>query len=393
MLSLRFDFRDLFKAPRIALSMQRLWIQFLGMGIGYVGYLILSYLGFLLNGMDLSVVWSQFGLLPCSFACGHSMIWYSWIVMILSHLFLLIAYLVTATAVSRAAYMVSKGNHFYTWREAFSFSVRKIWSVLLTPVSLAVLIGLMFLGGAVVGLLGKIPYIGELGISLFTIIWFVAALFILFFAIILAVSILLTPAILATTDEDAFEAIFQTFSLVWSQPVRLIVYEAIVGALSIIAVGVFALFVKQAVVLMNWMFASVMGSDFIHLAQNGQTTLQAWLILGRDLLEPIFGEFTSMIYFSRMIPGLDPETLPITVVIASYIYALSLLALAGWVLAYGLSTFAVGNTLLYTVIRNIKDDDNILERKDAEEEDETDELPSDEEIKETEGEGSSQDET
>ena len=31
MVALRFDVRDLFRAPRIAFSFQRLWIQFLGL--------------------------------------------------------------------------------------------------------------------------------------------------------------------------------------------------------------------------------------------------------------------------------------------------------------------------------------------------------------------------
>jgi hypothetical protein len=67
MIALRFDYRDLFRSPRLAFSFQRLWIQSIGLFIGYAAYVILTYLSFLIGGESLGSVWLRFGLLPCAF--------------------------------------------------------------------------------------------------------------------------------------------------------------------------------------------------------------------------------------------------------------------------------------------------------------------------------------
>ena len=86
---------------------------------------------------------------------------------------------------------------------------------------------------------------------------------------------------------------------------------------------------------------------------------------------PVGVHHTEWIYFSKpfaMIPFHDLAR-P-TVGVASYFYALGLLFMAGWIVSYGLTTFHVGNTLLYLIVRQKRDGENLLERVDREEEDE-----------------------
>jgi len=378
MLKLRFNYRDLFNAPRLAFSIQRIWIQFIGLVIGYAGYLVLTYLSYFLNNYNFEIVWKKYGLLPCLFASGEVFPWYSWVLFAIGTVFLFFTYLVTNTAVARAVYMTSKGNHFYSWKEAFAFAFRKIWSVLLTPISIVILIGLMILGSFIIGLLGKIPYIGEIGLSLFTIFWFIGALIIFFFAIVVLVSILLVPGIIATTDEDAFEAVFQVFSVTWGQPCRLIFYQLISILLAIVSFIVFAIAVKQAITIMNVLFINFMGSDFVNLCNNGHAMIQNWTFMLQGLIDSAFNGISPYIYFSHNYSLIPTADLNITVIISSYIYAISLLIIGGWVVSYGLSTFTTGNTLLYLVVRKFKDQENLLERKDSEEEDEQSEESSEE---------------
>lgn len=366
----KFDFRDIFRAPRLAFSVQRMWIQMLGMTAGYVGYLILTYLSLIANNFSFTEIWRKFGLLPCLFAGSGSPPWYSWLIYGVGALFLLFAYLITNTAVARAAYKVGKGNNFYSWREAFAFAWRKTGSVILTPVSLVVIIGLMILGAAVLGLLGQIKFVGALGISILTPIWFFCALMMIFFGIVALISLILAPSIIATTDEDAFEAVFQSFSLTWSQPMRLIFYEVITVALSLVSIAVFAFFTKQAVLIMNAMLSSFMGSNYINLATNGQALLQGWLLMAENTVEAIFYELTPYIYYSHEFIKIPASELSSTVVLSSYFFAIGLLFIAGWVLSYGISTFTIGNMISYIAIRKQKDDENLLERKDKEEEEE-----------------------
>lgn len=379
MIKLKFDYRDIFRAPRMAFSLQKMWIQLLGMGLGYLLYLVFSYLSLLAAGFQFQIAWQQYGLLPCLFATGESVPWYSWLLAGIACLLLILSFLYTNTAVSRAIYMSSKGNPFYTWKESFAFAFRKKVSIILTPLSLVALIGLMILGAFILGLLGKIPFIGPLGISLFTVIWFFMSLVLLFFAIVSIVATILVPSILATTDEDAFEAIFQSFSIAWSQPWRLIFYEAMTIILSLFAMGVFALFVKQATVIMNGLFTSFMGSQFANLANNGQAMVQGWTLGAQNIVNILYQNCAPMLFFNNVFMLIPAADLSISVVISSYLYALSLLFIAGWVLSYGLSTFTAGNTLLFVIIKQKKDEENLLERKDKEEEEEEEELLTDEE--------------
>ncbi|MBD3374157.1 hypothetical protein GF406_03910 [candidate division KSB1 bacterium] len=371
MIKLYFNFKDLFRAPRIAGSLQRMWIQLLGLFMAYAGYLILTYAGYLVNGHGLATVWQKYGLTPCSFSSGESFSILAWVVFILANLWFVLMYLIGATAVARAAYMQAKGNAFYSWKEAFNFALRKSISIIMTPVSLLLLIGLFFAGGWIVGLLGKIPFVGEIGISLFTVLWFVFALIIVLFMIMLVATLFLVPGILASTDEDAFEAIFQTFSLVWSQPFRFIGYLVLNTLLAFAALAVFAVLVKQGIVLMNAILISSMGADYINLSHNGQAIVQSWLLWGQQGIEAVMGKYTTWVYFSHPWPLLTD--LSTSVVVSSYLYALGLIFIGGWVVSYGFASFNVGNLLSFLIIRKIKDDENLLERVDREEEEEEEE--------------------
>ncbi len=365
MAALRFDVRDLFRAPRITLSPQRLWIQLVGFAVGYAGYLVLTYVSFAAAGQSLDVVWARSGLLPCLFGSGTGAPWYSWVIWALGSAFFLASYLVSATAVARSAFMVLKGNHFYTWREAYSFAIKKAGSVLLSPVALIGLAFAFVVGAWVIGLLGRIPYVGELGLTLLTVVWLAAALFLFFLMIAVAVALLLAPSVIATTGEDAFEAVFQTFSTTWSQPWRLVFYQALSVALAFIGFFALAYAVKTSLGIMNGLFAFSMGSKYTDIAMQAQALLQSWTLPFQDWLGAVFGPYANYITFTRTY--LPVEGLRITQTISAYLFSISLLFAGGWVISYLLASYTVGTMMGYVVIRKKKDDENLLERKEPEE--------------------------
>jgi len=368
MVTLRFDFRDIFRSNRLAFSLQRIWLQFLGLAVGYLGYLVLTYVSAFVSSIKFYDVWQQYGLLPC--LTEFDAPWYGWLIYILGILFLLASYLITSTAVSRAAYMVLKGNHFYTWREAFAFAFKKAGAVLFSPFAIAILIVMFLIGALVVGLLGKIPVVGELGFSLFYFLWMIAGLLLVFFVIILTVSIVFSPSIIATTDDDAFEAVFQSFSTFWSQPWRLIIYEALNGALSIAGLLVLAYLVKQAFLLTDGIFAVVMGDKYINIMGQGMYILSSWISDSIVWMESMCGESVGLFYFGRQFLQLE---IPAVLNVAAYIFSIMMLIVGAWVFSYGLANFQVGNTLIYLVLRKKKDDENLLEREDREEKEEEEE--------------------
>lgn len=375
---IRFDVREIFRSPRLALSLQRIWIQFAGLTVGFLGYLIFTYLSFITNGIGLSTGWKKYGLLPCLFP--ESPNWYSMIIYFIGFIWLIAIYLIASTAVSRATYMLLKENHFYTWLQATRFALKKTASILLSPIAILLIIVLFIAGGAVVGLLGKIPVVGEFGITIFTFAWYFSALVVVLMVIIFAVVMIQTPAIIATTNEDAFEVVFQSFSITWSQPWRLIFYEFISLAMAAIGLLLFAFLSKQAYIIMDRVFSNAMGDDFINVAAQGMYMLNVWLIHSIGWVNSILGDFAAAVYFSR---EFLPLSLPGYQHVASYIFAIWMLIIGGTIFSYGLASFNVGTTLSYIILRKKKEDENLLERKDPEEEEEEDEdLTKDENQKE-----------
>lgn len=363
MQQMRFDARDVFKSPRLALSLQRIWIQFVGIVVGFLGYLVLTYVSFLTSGVALSISWSKYGLLPCLFSVSTN--WYSIIIFVVGVFWLVAVYLVTATAVSRATYMIAKGNNFYTWRESFRFAVKKAGAVLLSPIAIVIMIALFAFGGAIIGWLGTIPYVGEFGLTLFTPLWFIAALVVVFLVLVFAAAMIQAPAIIATTDDDAFEAVFQSFSIIWSQPWRLIFYQVLSAAMAVVGFFVFAFIAKKAFIVMDRVFANTMGADFVNISSHGMYLLSVWVMNSIAWMNSVFGDYSSWIYFSR---EFDPLAIPGYQIIASYIFAIWILIIGGFIVSYGLASFNVGNTVTYLILRKKKDDENLLERKDREEE-------------------------
>ncbi len=368
MVTMRFDWRDIFRSARLAFSFQRLWIQYVGMLLGYLVYVVLTYLSLILAGHNFSVFWAKYGLVPC--VTGTPLPWYSWIVYIAGVVVLVYAWMVTALAVARAAYMNLKGNTFYTWKEAFNFALkRKGGSVISTPVAIAFIIFFTALGGIVVGLMGRIPYVGEVGISLFAIIWFMASLFLVFVILALAVSFLLTPAILATTDDDAFEGIFQSFSVMYTQPWRLILYELLLGIVSILGLGIFAIFAKKAWALMTTLFIWGMGDKYADLSYAASYLLQSWInplwMWVKSIIGVGYSSYTSLFFFSQ--DFIDYGLSPVTTV-SAWIFAIFLICIGGFIISYPFTIFNVGQSIVFMILKKVKDDENLLERKDREEE-------------------------
>ncbi|MFQ5753897.1 MAG: hypothetical protein ACE5HI_18065, partial [bacterium] len=323
-------------------------------------YFLFAVLSLYLTGFNFNQIFSQFGFFPCLYAAQTPLGLIPQIVFAIGCIFLAVVFLITNTAVSRATFMVLKGNNFYSWREAITFALKKAGSTILTPIAIGLLILSFVLGAWVVGLLGRIPYIGELGVSLFTVVWIIAALFVVYLIVVTGVAFILTPAILATTDEDAFEAVFQSFSATWSQPWRIVLYEGIVGGLSTLGFLIMAIMVKSSFLLMNNLFSFSMESKYVNLAAQAQYLLQSWTMKLDPLITSIFGSLKSYFYFAR---DFIPLELAPTIDISAYLFSISMIFVAGLVVSYLFATFNAGTTITYLVIKKLKDDENLLERK------------------------------
>jgi len=369
MVKLRYDFRDIFRAARLALSLQRLWIQSVGLFIGYLGYLIFTYIAILTTGVQFTTIWLRYGLLP--HIGNFQLSWYGYTLFGLGIFIFVLFWMITSSAVARAVYMNLKGYTFYTWKDSFKFSFSKVGSIIATPLSIGAIAFFTGLIGILIGFLGKvIPLdIGALGISIFTPIWFAASVFIVFIILGFGVSFLLTPPILATTDDDAFEGIFQSFSTMYSQPWRLITYEVLLGAVSIVGFLFLSLFFKQAWKMMNMILIWGMGEKFVDLSYRASYLLQNWVYPAILWSKSFLGDYASYFFFSRTFISLE---IPAVLNVSAWILAVFLVFIGGYLISYPIAIFNSGNSIIFLILKKIKDDENLLERKDREEEDEVD---------------------
>lgn len=369
MLELNFSAVDLFRSNRIALSTQRIWLQFIGLAVGYLGYYLITVLSFLMAGFSYPQITSEFGLLPCLFAVKSNVPLLPKIVFGFACFYFIVAFLISNIAVSRATFMMMKGRSFYTWREALLFALRKSGSAVLTPVGIGILILAFILAAWLVGLFGRLPFVGELGISFLALFWIFAALLLVFFLIVAAASVLLTPAILATTDEDAFEAIFQSFSTVWSHPWRVVFYISIVCAVSVVGFLILAILVKWSFLMMNYLFEFSMGEKYVNIAAEGQYLLHSWATSLNNAIPKLFGQFARHFYFSK---DFAPLNLNLTEQISAYMFAFNVLVVAGLVLSYLLATFNAGNTIMFLILRKVRDGEDLLSRQEPDSQNDSD---------------------
>jgi hypothetical protein len=362
-----FDVRDVFRAPRLALCGKKLTVQFLGFLIGYLGYMILAYVAYLSEGASLSEIWKSYGLFPVyEFFFGT---WYSQIIFVIGLLFMIACWLLSSAMVAKITYEQLKGDGFYSKGDAWKF-IQKYWKpVLLSPFSMLVFFIILVVGGIAVGLIGKIPYLGEWALAIFYIfpipLLFIVAIFAVYLFLVFMVSILLVPTIVATTKEETFEAIIQSFSTVWNQPWRYFLYTGLLGFLAKLGIFIFGFFSYQAILLVNWSCGVLMkqkiGDILIRALDYLRIPESVIYFLGNILP----GINLSYMAEYRASSGFWPFSLkiPWSYEISAFLIGIGLIFIVFVVLSYGLAIISTGQTLIYIILRKKKDDEDLLEKK------------------------------
>ena len=72
-----FDVRDIFGAPRLALSGKKIWVFLKANLIGFAIYWIFTYLAMVINGNNIAEMVQQFGLYPCIYSLESTSIFSS----------------------------------------------------------------------------------------------------------------------------------------------------------------------------------------------------------------------------------------------------------------------------------------------------------------------------
>lgn len=361
--TLRFNFIDLLGAPRRALKGKKIWAHLMGLAAGYSIYLLLTYAALVLDGSAISDSWQRYGLYPFPSIHGG---WLSgplaWVIYALGVLLWALITLLAATVVARITYKELKGDPFYASRDGYAFARGHWRAILYSPVALLLIIVFFLAVAALMALVGRIPYLGEIIFVGFYPIYFVGAMFVLYSLVVLGVLLLYLPAIVALWEEDTMGTTFQAYSITWNQAWRTVVYSAILGVLALVSAALFGWAITAGYHFVNWVF----GLPFLMGDKLGP--ILAW---AEQLVFSGYGQFFAYIPgqaagSSPLAMGIDPAGLSGWQAFIGSILALLLLFIYGSVIAYGLSVITVGQSLSFLIYKFRTDDDNLLERRDEE---------------------------
>ena len=365
-MKLYFDVRDIFRAPRLALSGKKIILFVQANLLGYFAYWIFNYLGAMVNGLSFSDAWSIYGLYPCLLGI-ESLPLLSCALFWMGIVFWFYAISLGSTAVSRVTYRQLKGDEFYSGSDAWSY-VKKHWhSIIYSSVSLALILVFLFVIAGIIGLIGKIPYLGEFLFVLPYLLYFFGSVFTIYTGIVFLVSLVYTPSIVATYEEDTMGTVWHNFSITWGQPWRMIAYHFVLLPILVIGGYLFSHFWISGYELIN----NVLGHNWFMGTKLMNIVGWASQAVHPEALCSLIGNSCSLCSVCSSgclscgsILSANAVNLTGTEQVTAFIMAIFLFLIMVSAVSYTMSIFAVGETLMFIIFKNRTDNDNILEKND-----------------------------
>ena len=356
MVKLHFDIRDIFRAVRLGWSGKKIWIGLCGLVVAWLGYSILVSISHLTTGMSLSQVWQRYGLFPGAVCCAQP--WYAMVINVVAMLYALAVIFLTTCMMCKITFQQLKGDDFYSSGDAWKF-LKSNWSgVLLGPVAVLALLVFFVVVGIIIGwVAGIIPVVGELLFALSFIPIFFAAIVAVFIAVALVVAVSMSPAIVGTVGEDTLEVVIQAFSLVWSQPWRLVIYCTWMKVAVLVGASVLTSFV----VATYWLLTKACGVFMGQKLANMLSVVKSY--------DPCYLVGTCPDVLANLPAAVEPSGSELW---AGRILAVMTILIGTMLMAYVQAAYASGTSLIYVILRKRKDDENLLE---WEEEDLSEETP------------------
>ena len=374
--SLNYNYKDIFLAPRLALSGKKLFLILKGNLVGYIAYFFFSYVSLIANGISIENIVIDYGLYPYLF--GHEAEWYSWIIYSFGVAIWLSALLLCHSGVSRILLKQLKGNNFFSGQDSLKFVYKHWHAIVLTPFTLLLIIALFLLLAFAFALFGKIPLIGYITFPFLYIFYFFGSSFVIISIFVFLNSIIHTPSIVSIYEEDTMGSVFQIYSVTLSQSLRIIFYNILLIFLIIICVELFSWFCINSIGLISIIFGHdfFMGNRFLLINDNALS-----VVLTNNFLE-ILTYYKNLIFHNLFLESGIPVVFK-TSISSSYVGNLSILGVVSSVIlsavyfiiglliiSYGISILSVGQSLMFITFKMLSDDDNVILRSDEDDDSE-----------------------
>ena len=370
-LKLNYNYKDIFLAPKIALSGKKIFMLIKGNLFGYILYFICSTISILTTGMNIEDTISKYGLYPYLF--GHQAEWYSWIIYFFGVAIWLFTILVTLTGVSRILLKQLKGDDFYSGKDAWEF-IYKYWqAVVLAPISILSIIISFFLLSFIFASVGKIPLIGTITFPLLYIFYFFGSIFTILSILVFFSSLLYVPSIVGIYEEDTMGSVFQTYAIFFSQTSRVFLYNILLGALLVISVELFSWICFSSMGLISYIFGDkfFMGNQFSVLNSFSISIvfpteiLDTLIFFKTYIFEKLHIDFNISLFFDTLFKDTELKNLSIIETISSVILSIIYFVIGLSIFSYGLSILSVGQSLMFVIFKKLSDHDDIISRSDG----------------------------
>ena len=371
-MNLYYDFRDIFRAPRLALSGKKIWIFIVGNLGGFILYWISSYLSISLSGISFNDALAEYGLYPCLY--GNEAEWYSWLIYYAGISAWVLAILFSCTAVSRVTLKQLKGNDFFSSADAWSYVFKHWHAIVFSPVAVTLIIAFFILFAGVFAFVCTIPILGEFLFVVPYIIYFFGSIFTIYSLIVFFVSILYTPSIVGVYEEDTMGTVFNSYSITIGHAWRIVLYHLLLIPLLVLGLEIFSWFSMNSIGFINYIFGCewFMGAKLTNITNYAYSLVcPQWMCDSvsslRNQLLDLFGLYFYLPSIFQVDSTIQPTAISSTATFASTLLSVSYFLIGFSIISYGLSILSVGETLMFVIFKKKSDDDDILSRKDEDE--------------------------
>lgn len=299
-------------------------------------------------------IWRQFGFYP--FINFYQTVWYVDIIFYISIIQWIYKNFFAATAIAKLIAKQLSGDEFFSSSEAMNFSLSNYRAVIFPSASILLIFLFFIMLGFFFGIIGKIPFIGNILFYLSYIFILFGVIFSIFTLLVLIINFVYNPSIIGTTEENTMGAVFLSYQMAWNNSLQILGYHVILIPISIISVGVFRLILFLGFKTMNLFFSS----DFL-LGQtyNNIVNYSASLVWPLELFSskfPILIELLINDWYNFFIP-LKSGPLSSIDFISAIILSFFLIIITLTFISYFLSILTVGETIMFFQFnKNLKND-------------------------------------
>jgi len=354
----QFSYNDIafLSVPARALKPKKLFLGAFFLLIALLLYDVFTYLAFLAEDKSFCDVWAAHGFFPLKLFCFDSFL-ATFLYYYLGFLFTGLALMTGFTAIAIIDIEDLRGNPFMSFKQALKFSLGRFKQNLLAILTIAIFILFIILLLFLVGLITRIPVIGEFIYSLFFFFpSFVVSILVMIVIFTGSLSLLILPAATAADRlGETFNSLLELFLTVTRQPVRWILLTAYSLVTAKVCSFIFAYFSYRAVQFMAYASELGGGAKIDNIIASGMAHLP-WnspLVTFADNIFPglCFGFDLSCLTTGN--PG-NP---------AGYLMAVMLFLIFLLIWGYIISVIATGQAYAIAIIKARRDGYKISDEK------------------------------